>query len=274
MQLLRQCLAILLLLQLAFVAGCAGKNAEGTPPAQKVEAVETSASGNDDFEDYDDDTLVVPDPLEPWNRFWFGFNDVMITRVIKPVYTGYSTVTPSFMRTGLSNLWYHIKAPVRIVSRLLQGEFGMAGVEFGRFMANSMAGFGGLIDVSRNDRPLVPFTEQGADMGHTFAVWGVPEGWFVVWPFFGPNTVRSTFGLAGDYASSPWMWGVEPIGPVPFWTAAGADVALRFNDMGSLINTYEALTKSAVEPYSAMRDAYIKYQRGLMDIRPQAPTQD
>lgn len=255
----------LLALGLLLGSGCAGKDDGAGSDAVKSEAVSataTAAPADSEFEDYDDEHLdVVSDPLEPWNRFWFGFNDVMILKVIKPAYSGYTTVTPSFARTGLSNLLHHIEAPYRIVSRLLQGEFGMAGVEFGRFMANSMAGFGGLINVAAKDKPLVPFMEEGADMNQTFAVWGLPEGPYLVWPFFGPNTVRSTAGLGGKYFSSPWFWGVEPVGPMEFWTGAGIDAGLKFNDMGSQIDTYEALTKSAVEPYSAMRDAYIKYQR-------------
>ena len=38
--------------------------------------------------------------------------------------------------------------------------------------------------------------------------------------------------------------------------------------MGTVISTYESLKKSAVEPYIAARDAYVKYRRaGIMGNR-------
>lgn len=258
----------LLAVSLLLTAGCAGKDSESaTVEAQPAAVSATEASAptgapDSEFEDYGDEQMDAAwDPLEPWNRFWFRFNDVMILKILKPAYAGYEAVTPDLMRTGLSNFWHNIESPYRMLSRMLQGEFGMAGVEFGRFMANTMAGFGGLIDVAAKDKPLVPFMEEGADLNQAFAVWGVPEGPYLVWPLFGPNTLRSTAGLAGQYGTSPWLWGVEPVGPVNFWVGLGSNSLLRFNDMGRLIDTYEALTKSAVEPYSAMRDAYLKYQR-------------
>lgn len=262
MKFARLCVTVLAV-SLLFAAGCAGKErGEADSAVAAATSAATTTAADSAFEDYDDEPSDMAwDPLEPWNRFWFGFNDVLMLKIIKPVYTGYETVTPSFMRTGLSNLLHHIETPYRIISRMLQGEFGMAGVEFGRFMANSMAGFGGLIDVSSQKKPLVPFMEEGADMNQTFAIWGIPEGPYMVWPFFGPNTVRSTGGLLGQAAASPWVWAVEPVGPVNFWIGLGTDVGLRFNDVGRQLDTYEALTKSAVEPYSAMRDAYLKYQR-------------
>ena len=53
----------------------------------------------------------------------------------------------------------------------------------------------------------------------------------------------------------------EPIGPLEFEPAPGGKPGLRFNDMGTVISTYESLKKSAVEPYIAARDAYVKYRR-------------
>ena len=97
---------------------------------------------------------------------------------------------------------------------------------------------------------------------------GIWRGIYLVWPVVGPSTVRDTVGLAGDWATSAFFWISEPIGPLEFEPALAASLGLRFNDMGTVISTYESLKKSAVEPYIAARDAYVKYRRaGIMGNR-------
>ena len=146
----------LLILLVAFVfscAGCAARQGESAAPltvASSAEGAPSSTVVSDDaFEDYDDDGVSdISDPLEGWNRFWFKFNDVMLLHVIKPVYTGYTAVTPQPLRTGLSNAFHNLQTPVRLVNCVLQGRFGEAWVEFGRFIVNTTAGFGGVFDVA------------------------------------------------------------------------------------------------------------------------------
>jgi len=216
----------------------------------------------DEFEDYgDEDEPLISDPLEPWNRFWFKFNNALLLDVVKPVYKGYTAITPECLRNGLSNAWHNLLAPVRIVNRILQGEFAMAWVELGRFMINTTIGFGGLGQVAQQKKVLVPFDENGGDFGHTLEVWGFGEGCYLVWPFIGPSTLRDTVGFAGDTVASPTFWGCGPVGPVPEsagWITSGT---LRFNDMGSVIKNYETIVNSSVEPYSAVRDAYVRLRR-------------
>lgn len=221
------------------------------------------------FEDYDEDndSEEIADPLEGWNRFWFAFNDILLLDIIKPVYKGYTAVTPEVFRAGLRNFLYNIQMPIRLVNSLLQGRFGQAGVEFDRFLVNSTVGLGGLIDVAKRNKPLVEVSDRAADFGQTLAVWGVGEGIYLVWPLIGPSTVRDTFGTIGDYTASPFFWTAEPVGPVPFWPALAVDAGVRFNDMGSVINAYEAVTKGAIEPYIAARDAYVKYRRAGIPSR-------
>lgn len=33
-------------------------------------------------------------PIEPWNRFWFHFNDIFFIYVARPAYSAWETVTP------------------------------------------------------------------------------------------------------------------------------------------------------------------------------------
>ncbi len=263
----RKALLILLVAFALSCAGCASRQGEGTAPLTVASSAEgaplpTQTVSDDAFEDYDDDDVSdISDPLEGWNRFWFKFNDVMLLHVIKPIYTGYTTVTPQPVRTGISNAFHNLQTPVRLVNCVLQGLFGEAWVEFGRFIVNTTAGFGGVFDVAKQSKPLIPVDNRDADFGQTLGVWGVGEGIYLVWPIAGPSTVRDTVGMVGDWAASPLFWTSDPVGPLQLEIAVAASLGFRFNDIGPVIDTYEALTKSAVEPYIAARDAYIKYRR-------------
>ena len=92
-----------LLLGMLAMQGCASHEAPmaGDRPAQAVSdesdsAVSTSVEADDEFEDYgDEDEEPIADPWEPWNRFWFDFNDTLLLKVIKPVYNGYDAIIPA-----------------------------------------------------------------------------------------------------------------------------------------------------------------------------------
>lgn len=229
-----------------------------------AEAAVSSASFEDyEFEDYADSEPAISDPLEGWNRMWFGFNDFVLMRVVKPVYTGYTYVTPEPIRNGISNAYHNIKAPIRMINCLLQGRFGEAWIELGKFIVNTTAGFGGIFDITKEKKPKIPVDGRDADFGQTLASWGVGEGIYLVWPFFGPSTARDTVGLVGDAAASPFFWACDPIGPVDWEPLLAANIGFRFNDFGEVIESYEAITKSAIEPYVAVRDAYVKYRRAI-----------
>ncbi len=215
----------------------------------------------DELDDYDSDaqTQSIADPLEPWNRFWFGFNDILYLYVAKPAYEAWEFVTPKALRTGLSNFWHNLCFPMRFVNNLLQLRFLEAGVEFGRFVINTTAGLGGFADVARREKTIVPVHPEGEDFGQTLGRWGIPHGIYLVWPFYGPSSVRETFGRAGDYFSYPafaasylvsWEW----------YVTSGIQVGFFFNDLDTVLPTYIALKDASVDPYIMMREAYIRHR--------------
>ena len=78
----------------------------------------------DELDDYDDEPVQsIADPLEGWNRFWFGFNDIFYVYVAKPAYTAWETITPHQVREGLSNFWHNLLFPMRFVNNLMQFRF-------------------------------------------------------------------------------------------------------------------------------------------------------
>lgn len=212
--------------------------------------VEPPVNITDNLDDYDDQPVAtIPDPIEPWNRFWFRFNDFFYLHIAKPVYTGWTYVTPQFFRTGVSNLFYNILFPTRFINCLLQGKPKAAGVEFSRLMMNVM-GSAGLVDLASSKKTIVPMDPSGEDFGQTLGKWGFGQGFYIVWPFIGPSSLRDTFGRIGDAFTTPLFY-LDP------WEASlGANVGFRFNDLNDVLPSYESLRSIAVDPYLAMREAY------------------
>ncbi len=213
-----------------------------------------AAPSLDDDDNYLDAVApVVPDPLESWNRGVFVFNDAMLDYVARPAYKGYAYVTPRFLRTGLKNMFRNLLFPVRFVNNLLQGKGKAAGVEMSRFVLNTTAGLGGFFDVAKSHKPIVPVDAE--DLGQTFGVWGMGEGFYIVWPLLGPSTARDSVGKVGDHF-------LDPITYVSPWELSlGLSAGRTFNELDDILDLYDEMKRSAIEPYSATRDAYVQYRR-------------
>ncbi|UZP67797.1 VacJ family lipoprotein [Desulfovibrio mangrovi] len=215
---------------------------------------------------FDDDAEYAPhvtdgvnDPFEGWNRFWFGFNDFMYLDVIKPLHKGYSAVTPWELRAGVNNFFHNLLYPIRFVSCLLQGKFAEASVESARFVVNTTAGFGGLMNPAADNKPLIEISDDPEDLGQTFGVWGFGEGFYLVWPFLGPSSLRDTVGFAGDSFLNPVSY------VTPWHSSLGLKSYDKFNSFDKQIAQYEELKKAAVEPYIAIRNAYVQSRRAHIE---------
>ncbi|MBQ7738875.1 MAG: VacJ family lipoprotein [Desulfovibrionaceae bacterium] len=208
----------------------------------------------DDLDDYD--TVVetpVYDPWEKWNRFWFRFNDKFYLKVTKPVYRGWEYITPKPVRTGLKNFLHNTLFPVRFINNLLQFRFKGAGVEFSRFMMNTMCS-AGFADPASKKKTIVPMDDIGEDFGQTLGAWGIGHGPYIVWPFLGPSSLRETVGAVGDWFANPATY-LEP-----WWVSWATKLTLRFNALDRVLPLYEDLTGAAIDPYISMRDAYINFR--------------
>ena len=223
---------------------------------QPVAAQATQALPDDDEDYLDAVARIIPDPLEGWNRAVFSFNDVIIVYVAKPVYRGYEFITPSFMRRGIKNAYHNLLFPVRFTNNLLQGRGMAAGVEMSRFILNTTAGLGGLFNVARHHEPVVQVRDE--DFGQTLGVWGFGEGFYIVWPLFGPSTLRDSVGRTGDYFLHPLSY------VRPWELSLGIKAAAMFNDLDEVLDLYDRLTRLAIEPYSSARDAYVQHRRAQL----------
>lgn len=233
------------------------------PMVEAIAPTEEAAPENDGFSTddafFDDETLMeefeetptvlVNDPLAPFNRLMFGFNDKLLLWVIKPVAIGYRTVTPTVVRRGVSNFFENLKAPIRLVNSLLQGKIRGAGSEMGRFMVNTTVGVLGFGDPATHWLHLKPSDE---DLGQTLGAWGLGNGIYIVWPLLGPSTLR-------DSATIPEYFYLNPVGYIrPLDLSIGISAVEKINVASFSIEDYETLKASALDPYTFFRDLYIQ----------------
>ena len=207
----------------------------------------------------------VNDPLERFNRTMFRFNDGLYTHVLRPVAHGYVLIVPRPARTGVSNFFENLQFPVRFINCVLQGRITRSAEETWKFVFNSTAGIGGLIRVSDHLQGLTDVPAE--DFGLTLGVWGIAPGPYIVVPVLGPSDCRDAVGFAGDYVMSPLNWYALGLIHHEFISNA-VSIALSgtryVNGLPKAMEAYDQMKLAAVDPYIAMRDAYLNYRAAQM----------
>ncbi len=202
--------------------------------------------------------VEVSDPLERVNRGIFWFNDKAYTVLLRPVSKGYQIIFPKPVRRGIDNAFENVKFPVRFVNSALQGKFKRAGQETGKFLMNTFVGVGGVMNISDKIPALAHVPNE--DTGQTFAVWGMGHGAYLMLPIMGPTSLRDGVGLIGDYALNPINWGIFYHGGHDWehdWTSIPPS-ANTIRSLPAQLETYDAATRDAVDPYISVRSAYIQ----------------
>jgi phospholipid-binding lipoprotein MlaA len=231
--------------------GSGNEAASRTETVPGIENANGTAREEAELEENIEETKIA-DPIEPWNRAMFQFNDKLYFWVLKPVARGYNKVAPEPMRVSVRNFFRNVTMPIRFVNCLLQGKLAGAGIELSRFLLNSIIGLAGFFDVAKSRFKL---NARNEDLGQTLGVYGMGGLMYIVWPFLGPSNVRDTVGFAGDSFLNP----VNYLNP--FEAAFGAQAYDRVNSTSLELGTYEDLKKSSLEPYIAVKDAYIQYRK-------------
>jgi phospholipid-binding lipoprotein MlaA len=233
---------------------------EGEIPAKSSSKTDDAIDNeykDDQNLDYATDTfkeekVEIADPLEPFNRAMHQFNDRLYFWALKPVAQGYKIVVPEPARISVKNFFSNLGFPSRFLSCLLQTDFSGAATEAGRFTINTIWGIGGLLDPSSNKE--LDLQKQDTDLGQTLGVYGVGQGFYIVWPILGPSSPRDSIDIAGDY----FLYPVSYI--YPWYSWLGVWGYEKINATSLRIGDYEALKDAAIDPYVAFRDAYIQYR--------------
>jgi phospholipid-binding lipoprotein MlaA len=199
----------------------------------------------------------INDPLEPMNRGFFQLNRALDAWFLKPLAIMYREFLPPPFQRGIHNFLNNLHTPVVLANDLLQGEMGRAGTTFSRFLVNTTLGVGGLGD---------PATELGwqdhdEDFGQTLAVWGLPEGPYLMLPVLGPSNPRDGVGLAVDtFVLDPVAWWVRADNSDRAWIGytragvTGIDKRARFYE------DLEELEKTSLDLYASIRSLYRQHR--------------
>jgi phospholipid-binding lipoprotein MlaA len=256
---------LVLIIMAVAITGCATSekrtSANFTSSLNSENITSTSNNLSESLEDNDFDLLEeelsekiveINDPLEPVNRIMYNVNDTLYFWVLKPCAETVEQVVPEPARIGIQNFFNNLTAPVRLVNCLLQGKGEAADTELRRFLVNTTVGVLGFGDPAQDEYGLRPVKE---DLGQTLAVYGLEDGFYIVWPLLGPSTLRDSAGKAGDLFLNPVFY-VEPTE-----TAISISAVKVTNESSFHIGEYEIFKDAALDPYVAMREAYIQYRK-------------
>ena len=194
------------------------------------------------------------DPWENWNRKVFAFNEGLDEKVLKPVATAYSNVVPQPVRRGVANFFNNAADAWSAVNNFLQGKFAAGAHDVMRVGTNTLFGLGGVLDVATE----IGFEHHYEDFGQTLGYWGIGAGAYIVWPVFGPSTVRESFALPFDRAVSPAVV-IHDGGAV-----SGITLLQIVNTRANLLGASRVLDDIALDKYTFVRDAYLQRRRSLV----------
>jgi phospholipid-binding lipoprotein MlaA len=207
----------------------------------------------------------LSDPIEPFNRAVFSFNNAVDTVFFEPVAKVYRFFVPDFARAGVQNFMRNLKTPVYAANNLLQGDFKGAGSDVARLAINTTAGIGGLIDVAADQG----FPHQDEDFGQTLAVWGVGSGPYIVLPFFGPSTARDGVGMIPDMMADPVR--IAFMNTDQEYLMYNRTIVNVIDSRSRLLEQVTDLKRNSIDYYASVRSIY--EQRRVSLIRDEEPNQ-
>lgn len=211
-------------------------------------------------EEKEEEAVPMADPLRPWNRAIYQFNDKLYFWVLKPVTLGYTYIAPEPVRMTLNSFVDNLRAPGRFVNNLLQLKMKAAGNEFIRFVFNSTAGLGGLADAARD---LLHIRKSPADFGQTLGYYGIGHGFYLVWPLLGPSSARDSVGYLGDRVLYPLSF--LSFTDISFGMSSAIFVIETVNETSFRIGDYEAFKEAAIDPYVSLRNAYFQNRKKAVE---------
>ena len=192
------------------------------------------------------------DPWAGWNRGTQTFNDNVDKAILKPVAKGYQWITPEFVDEGVTNFFSNINDIGVTLNDLLQFKLTQSGMDASRFLINTTAGVGGLIDVAK----MIDLPKHKEDFGQTLGFWGVPSGNYLVLPFFGPSSPRDAVGLVGDALFNPLTY-VSVFGGAAVNAATAGGRALDVTDTrANLMSTEKVIDEGSVDRYDFIKNSY------------------
>ena len=191
------------------------------------------------------------DPLEGFNRAMYSFNDSFDQAIGKPISTAYRDTLPDPVRGWVRNFFANLYDLWTGFNNLIQGKPADAVTDWARFAFNTTIGIFGFNDVATS----MGLEKHDEDFGQTLGRWGMDDGAYLVWPFWGSSSMRDSAGLIADFYADPVVW-YRPKG------VRGVIWATRaISKRADLLDASRILEEAALDKYVFMRDAYLQRRR-------------
>ena len=216
----------------------------------------------------------IKECFENLNRGTFALNQGLDNVIFKPIASVYKKI-PSPVKSGVSNSLDNLSNLITIPNNILQGDFGIAVENTGRFVVNTTIGILGIFDVAQ----YLGFSEyKKEDYGQTLAKHGVGPGCYVVLPVLGPSTARDTLGLTANFfGGDPW-YNITVRNNTHYFTdfdyyasrvTGGVDFRAKNYD------SIENLEKNSLDFYASVKSLYLQdRQQKILNTNKIIETQD
>jgi phospholipid-binding lipoprotein MlaA len=212
----------------------------------------------------------VYDPYEQVNRQVHEFNVGLDQAVIDPAGQVANTLAPP-VRESIVNFSHNVSMPGAVFNGILQGDIEGAATNTMRFLINSTVGILGIFDPAG----VIGLEEHETDFGETLAVWGFPEGAFIMLPVLGPSNERDAVGEVVDFYLDPLQifGGVEVAAAVPevFQLDTVAWAGEQVIERGQFDDTFDDIYYNSADGYAQLRLAYVQNRRYELGQTAQTP---
>ncbi len=191
------------------------------------------------------------DPYEHANRKVFAFNMGFDTRVIEPIAKSYKSNVSENSRRAINNHLNWASLPSTALNSSLQGRFENAALATIHFAINGLAF--GFADLTEEPKAI-----KKSDFGQTLAFAKIPEGDYLMVPFFGPHSSRNLAGRVIDTMTNP----------LSMFEAGGAGSTLRAAQVPTRIITFRSNNFDAINnvKYNSA-DAYARTRSLYYQVR-------
>ena len=216
----------------------------------------------------------IKDCWEGFNRASFALNQGLDKIIFKPIASVYRTL-PSPIKSGVSNSLDNLSNLVTIPNNLLQGEFGLAGINTGRFLINTTVGVLGILDVAQHFG-LTEYVKE--DYGQSLAVHGVGPGCYIVLPVLGPSTARDTISSVVNFTGGDAWYNITVNNDTKYFSdfdyyaskvTAGVDFRAKNYD------SIENLEKNSLDFYASVKSLYLQdRQQRILNVTKFIDTQN
>lgn len=188
------------------------------------------------------------DPFEQTNRAIYKFNQSLDEGIFEPIAKSYKKNTSQSIQNRVSDFSSNIGDISTFGNELMQFKLMDSVNTLGRVLINSTLGILGLFDIASE----IELKKTTSNFGQTLAVWGVPQGPFVVLPILGPSTARGATGkLIDSTINAKETKSLTKTSKLAIIAIQALDTRVK------LLNITELL-KKATDPYILMRSTYLQ----------------